>query len=327
MRKIGMKKLLSLIIAAVCVIAGTSGCSAGSATGGRKVLLCTYDLTDTFRNTFAEALKAAATTEAATVEVYEGEATASDQVNRIKKAKSEGFSALVVQPIDASTALQLEVAAGGLPIVFVNNKPDDSVLKSNKYIYAGSNETEAGELQAEWALKKLGNPASMNVVIFKGEQGHSATIGRTKAVKYTLKDAGVEANYVFADYASWSDEVAEKKMKTFLLTGQKYDVVFCNNDTMALGVVKALKESGVDPKDVPVCGVDATKDGCASIANGEMSFTVFQNGKGQGEAAMKAALRLAAGQSITSLEGATKNGLYVWVPFEPVDASNVNSYK
>ena len=324
--KIGIKKLLSLLIVAACVLTCISGCSGSTTSGGKKYLFCTYNL-DGFRTAIMESIKAAAQSEGATLEVYVGEETPSDQVNRIKKAKSEGFSALIVNPIDVSTALQLEVAAEGLPIVFVNNKPDDSVLKSNKYIYAGSNETEAGELQAEWALKKLGNPASMNVVIFKGEQGHSGTIGRTKAVKYTLKDAGVEANYVFADYAIWSDEVAEKKMKTFLLTGQKYDVVFCNNDTMALGVVKALKEAGIDPADVPVCGVDATDDGCASIANGEMSFTVFQNAKGQGEAAMKAALKLAAGESITSLDGATKNGLYVWVPFEPVDASNVNSYK
>ena len=322
------KKIMAVLIAIVFTVSIFTGCGKASAGGsGKKILYCTYDLSDAFRAILTDSIKEAAAAAGATVEVYEGEQTASDQVKRISTAKSEGFNAIIIQAADASTALQIEVAAGGLPVVFINNKPDDSVLKSDKYIYAGSNETEAGELQAQWAIKKLGNPKSMNVIIFKGEQGHSATIGRTKAIKYTLKDAGVDVNYVFNDYANWSDATAAEKMKTFLLTGQDYDVIFCNNDTMALGVVEALKEAGVKPSDKPVCGVDATAEGCASIAAGEMSFTVFQNGKEQGNAALQAAVQLGSGGSIKSLEGASKNGLYVWVPFEAVDASNVNSYK
>ena len=39
-----------------------------------------------------------------------------------------------------------------------------------------------------------------------------------------------------------------------------------------------------------------------------------------------AAQKLAAGESITSLSGAEKNGLYVWVPFEQVTSDNVTQY-
>lgn len=47
----------------------------------------------------------------------------------------------------------------------------------------------------------------------------------------------------------------------------------------------------------------------------------------QGESAVYAAIALATGKDVTTLEGATADGLYVWVPFEKVDSSNVKNYE
>jgi inositol transport system substrate-binding protein len=58
-----------------------------------------------------------------------------------------------------------------------------------------------------------------------------------------------------------------------------------------------------------------------------MDFTVLQSAKGQGERAVEAISIMANGGSISSVEGVTENGKYVWVPFEKVDASNVSSYQ
>jgi inositol transport system substrate-binding protein len=48
----------------------------------------------------------------------------------------------------------------------------------------------------------LKNKGEAKVVLFKGEEGHSATIGRTKAVKQTFNEKGVNAKYVFDDFAN-----------------------------------------------------------------------------------------------------------------------------
>lgn len=63
-------------------------------------------------------------------------------------------------------------------------------------------------------------------------------------------------------------------------TGSPVDCVICNNDGMALGVVEACKEAGIDLGTLPVLGVDATSDGCEAIKNGDMAFTVYQSGLG-----------------------------------------------
>ena len=78
---------------------------------------------------------------------------------------------------------------------------------------------------------------------------------------------------------------------------------------------------------LPILGVDATTEGLDLISQGAMACTIFQPAKGQGEAAVKAAEKLASGQSVASLDGAEHNGLFVWVPFEQVTAENLSQYQ
>ena len=92
---------------------------------------------------------------------------------------------------------------------------------------------------------------------------------------------------MFEDNADWEEGIAEDYFDLFLQTGKQFDAVVCNNDTMALGVIDSCKKNGISG--VPVLGIDATADGCAAIQAGDMAFTVYQSGSGQGEAAVKAA--------------------------------------
>lgn len=324
------KKITALLLISLLVVLTISGCGQGgssaSASGG-KVLAIVTDLNDTFRTSLYDSMVTVGKQKGVTVDVVESGDTVEAQAELVASAKSKGYSAIIIRPADASTALQLNVASNNLPIIYVNSQPDDSSLTPNKYIFAGSSEEQAGQFQAEYVLSKLGNPKTLNVIIFEGEAGHSATIGRTKAVKETLKANGCEANYVFLDYANWSDTEAANKLGIFMKTGQSVDAIFCNNDTMALGTIEGMKKYHLDYTKIPVCGVDATADGCASIAAGEMSFTVLQDAVGQGTAAIEAAIVLGGGGTIADIEYATDDGKYIYVPFTPVTASNVSQFQ
>lgn len=323
-----MKKFLSLALVCLLCINTVTGCSsngAGNRSGTRIYL--TVSQADTFRSSLIEAARKEAESIGAEFVAEDAGGVLETQVAQIKNAVKEGYDVILCNPINTDTALELEEIAEGIPIVFYNSCPDDKRLKADKYIYVGSSEADAGRYQAEYILENSQGKDEINIVIMEGELGHSATKGRTDSLVQALKESGKTINVVFKDTAEWDQEKAKELFNIFLSTGQPYDFVASNNDSMALGVLDAYAENNINPTDAPVLGVDATSDGCVAIEDGKMVFTVYQSAKGQGEYAIKAAAELAKGGSISSIEGATEDNKYVYVPFEKVTASNVSRYK
>lgn len=322
-KKLGI--LLGLAMSVALAFAGCGGDGGAASNKDVKILLVLNQM-DSFRETLVAAARDTAEAEGVQFEFKDAEGSIEKQVNYLKSAKQEGYNVILCSPVSAETVVELKASAGDIPIVFINSCPDEKQLKEGEYVYAGSDEYVAGQFQAEYVLDKLADRQEINVVLLKGEKAHSATNGRTKGVKQTLESSGKTIHYVFEDYADWDQELAKHLFETFLRTGSPVDCVLCENDSMALGVIEACREADIDLNTLPVLGVDATADGCAAIKSGEMAFTVCQSGTGQGEAAVKAAIRFAKGESLDSLEGVSEDGKYVWVPFEKVDSTNVSQY-
>lgn len=324
-----MRKKLGILLSVVMIgMLALTGCGSDSGVASNKdiKILLVLNQMDSFRETLVAAARNTAEAEGVQLDFKDAEGSIEKQVNYLKSAEAEGYNVILCSPVSAETVVELKASAGDIPIVFINSCPDEKQLKEGKYVYAGSDEYVAGQFQAEYVLDKLAGRQEINVVLLKGEKAHSATNGRTKGVKQTLESSGKTINYVFEDYADWNQELSKNLFETFLRTGSPVDCVLCENDSMALGVIEACKEANIDLSTLPVLGVDATADGCAAIKNGEMAFTVCQSGAGQGEAAVKAAIQFAKGESVDSLEGVSEDGKYVWVPFEKVDSTNVSQY-
>lgn len=318
-----------LLLACFCLFscAGSKKNSDASSIDGKgiKAVLTISDGSDTFRATLAKAAQEAAEECGVQLEVLDAAGSSEAQMNHIKEATDADV--IICALCDSGTAQQMEVLAGDKPIVFINSCPDEDYLEKDHYVYVGSDEAVAGGLQAQYVLDRYASKDTLNIAIFKGESTHSATRGRTNANKAVLEASGKTIHYVYEDYADWSSDTAETMFDLFLETGQEVDAVLCNNDNMAIGIVNSAKKHGLKFADLPILGVDATEDGLDSIAADEMACTIYQPAVGQGEAAVWAAVQLVHGDSITTLEGAEDNGLYVWVPFEQVTEKNLSSYQ
>lgn len=324
-----MKRTLSVILVILLCVSMMSACAKSGTVGSKgdvKIFL-TLSQSDTFRKLLGDAAKKTADSEGVKLDSADAGGSVEKQVEQIKKAVQDGYNVILCNPVNVDMALELEAAAGSLPIVFINSCPADNRLKAGKYVYAGSDEKYAGQFQAEYILDKCADKKEINVVIMKGEPSHPATVGRTDALVDTLTASGKKINIVFKDTANWDQKTAQKLFGVFLSTGQDFDCVVCNNDSMALGVVDAVKEKKVNMSGKMILGIDATADGCKAIENGDMAFTVYQSAAGQGESCVNAAIALATGSKTTDLKYSSADGKYIWVPFEKVDKDNVKNYK
>ncbi len=322
-----MGRTMSLWLAIVLIVVTISGCGQNTTVGksGIKIFFSLNEM-DTFRQTLVDSAAEQAAQEGAQFVMEDAQGSIEKQVEQLKKAAAENYDVIICSPVSVDTIVQLKMSAGDIPIVFVNSCPDEKYLQEGKYIYVGSSEQVAGEFQAEYVLDKLSDRQEINVVLIKGPASHSATEGRSTGVKRTLEKSGKQIHYVFEDSANWDTAQAQKLFELFLRTGVSADCVICNNDSMALGVMEACKNSGIDCAALPILGVDATADGCEAIRNGDMAFTVYQSGSGQGHAAVDAAIQLAENKDVKDVEGSTEDGKFVWVDFERVDSSNVANY-
>lgn len=320
-RKVIFTALLILLVSAV------AGCGGQTASVNKDIrIFLSLNAMDTFRQTLVDAAENKAAQEGVEIVVEDAGGSIETQVEHIKSAAAGNYDVILCSPVSTDTIVELKATAGDIPIVFINSCPDDKYLEAGKYIYVGSDEKVAGQYQAEYVLETLANQDEINVVLIKGPKEHSATTGRSNGVKQALAASGKKINYVFEDHADWDTEQAKELFELFLKTDVPVDCVICNNDSMALGVVEACKSVGIDPGTIPILGVDATGDGCAAIRNGEMAFTVYQSGLGQGQAAVDMAIKIVTKKDTKDTEGITEDEKYVWVPFERVDGSNVAQY-
>ena len=273
---------------------------------------------DQFLTSLETAIVNAAKEKGVDLTVFDSQQDVQKQIDHVNTFVSQGYDAIIINLVDASNTEGVMMAAGDTPVVFVNRVPDETYLKEGQTAYVGSNELQSGGLQAEFLTEyfKDKEPKTLDYVMFLGILGQTSTNLRTQSVKEGLEESGFTLNQVFEDTAEFDRAKAMEKMQQFLGTGKEFDVVICNNDEMALGVIEALRAVG--KTDIPVVGIDATGNALDAIANGELSCSIFQNPVGQGAGALEVAYKAGKGEAFEA---------ETWIPFELVTIDNVADYQ
>ena len=92
--------------------------------------------------------------------------------------------------------------------------------------------------------------------------------------------------------------------------GDKIDVIFCNNDGMALGAYQAIVAAGrTVGTDIYLVGVDALPECVQMVKDGTMTGTVLNDHIGQSHTAVDAAVKYIMGEPVET---------YLWVDYQKV---------
>lgn len=301
-----MKRLLLALTATVALTTAASATTIG-------VSMAKFD--DNFLTSVRNAIAAEGKAQSVQVQFEDANNDVGKQLSQIQNFVAQHVDAIIVNPVDTSATPKMTqlAVAGKVPLVYVNRMPEDKTLPPN-VVFVGSDEHVSGTLEGEEIAKRLGGKG--NIVIMEGELSNNAALQRTADIEEMVKkNPGIKV--IQKQTANWSRNEALDLMNNWLTNGDKIDGIASNNDEMAIGAILALQQSGKDPKSYVIGGIDATADGLAEIAKGNLAVTVFQNSTGQGKGAIDTAIALTKGQHVDSM---------VWVPFELVTKDNYKKY-
>ncbi|TCV65923.1 substrate-binding domain-containing protein [Neorhizobium sp. S3-V5DH] len=215
------------------------------------------------------------------------------QIDNFIASKVDGIIVIPVEA-DAGVTISKTVDKADIPMVFANNQPSNVDDLPAKQVFVGSDQIEAGTLQATAICKALGGEGS--AVILMGELGTLVARGRTEAVHNVFKtDECKGIKIVEEQTAAWQRTNALDLVTNWLTAGTQFDAVIANNDEMALGAIQALKASG-SSTNVVVAGIDATQDALVAMKAGDMAVTVQQDPAVQGKDALDAILKVVKGE-------------------------------
>lgn len=238
------------------------------------------------------------------------------QLSQVESFISQKVDAIVVNPVDTAATKKITEAAvkAGIPLVYVNRRPDDLKLPKG-VVTVASNDLEAGEMQMQYLADKMGGKG--DIVILLGDLANNSTTNRTKGVKEVLaKYPNIKVEQ--EQTGIWLRDKGMTLVNDWLTQGRKFDAVVANNDEMAIGAAMALSQAGVDKGSVLIAGVDGTPDGLNAIKKGNMTVSVFQDAKGQADGSIDTAVKMAKNEPVEQA---------VWVPYRLITPQNVDTFK
>ncbi|MCD2183011.1 substrate-binding domain-containing protein [Rhizobium sp. GN54] len=190
------------------------------------------------------------------------------QANALQDLEVQGIDALVILPTDPDPLVNAikEVKGKGTFVSIVDRAPstnDNSV----RDLYVAGNNSALGEVAGKYIAE---NTPDAEVVVIRGLP---IPIDQERQDGFDKGIAGSNVKVLDRQFGNWNRDDAFKVMQDYLTKHSKIDVVWCQDDDMAVGVLQAIEQSGrTDIK--YVIGGAGSKDMIKKVIDGDKMFPV-----------------------------------------------------
>lgn len=292
--------------------------------------VCIYKFDDNFMTLYRQELESyfkslETDTVKYNVTIVDGKGDMAEQTNQVDTFLAQGVDALIVNLVQSSSAATIteKCKSADVPVVYINREPAaEDMAAWDKICYVGADARQSGTYQGEIVrdLPDHGDANGDGVVSYVMIMGDPENVDAQYRTEFSIKaltDAGIQVEELFNQRGDWDQNKGQELAATALSQfGDKIDVIFCNNDAMALGAAQAIEGAGrVVGENIYLLGVDAL-DECVEMVNaGTMTGTVLNDHVGQSHAAVDAAIKYINGELIGSAADASN---YVWVDYQKV---------
>ena len=249
------------------------------------------------------------------------------QFGQVDAFVAQGVDVMIINLVQSSSANDVteKARAAGIPVVYVSREPGEEDMGAwDKICYVGVNLRQSGTYQGEIVrdLPDSGDADGDGVVryaMIAGDPECSDFSYRSDFSIKALRDAGIVVEELFHQRGdgdrSKGRELAADALARF---GAAVDVIFCNDDAMALGAAQAIKDAGRSVGgDIYLVGADAAPEALSAIIAGDMTGTVRNCPIHLSHATVGAAIKYAYGE---------QNNTYIMVDHVKVTAGNASLY-
>ena len=323
-----MKNLAAMLTAGAMMIGMLAGCGGSSSTGteaagsasgsdsadgGYKIALIQQHQTNAFQIAVTEAAEAKAAELGVELTILSADQDAATQITQIEQCVSEGFNAILFEPVDPDGLRDAAKAAADAGVVVINivSSCTDWEDAGISAVSCGNN-VKAGENEMQHVADLLGGKG--NVAILTGPAASSDALDRLEGYENILANYPDMVQVVSPADCQWDTAKAQATVESWL-SAYDLDAIVCENDGMAVGAGNA---AGAD-SGIVITGLDGTPDGYEAIKDGRIVGTVAQDGGAMAANGLEAAVTLLDGGSLESNVLITDS---VWI-----DASNVADYE
>lgn len=349
-----MKKILTLALCAVMMLSVLAGCGSKTDTpantdtpaqnepaapaentpdapeAGGTIGVCIYQFTDAFMTTYRNALQEILEGKGYKVTTVDGANDQAKQNEQINTFITQGVDALIINPVMTSAADQIiaTVKNAGIPTVLINREPTaEQMAVYDKLVYVGCDAAQSGTMQGELILDTankgdINGDGKVSYIMIQGDPENIDAQLRTEYSVKALTDAGVEVEQLNLTRGDWMRERGQEIVANDLAQfGEQVEVVFCNNDDMAIGALQSIQAAGRKVnEDIYLVGVDALDAALNEVKAGNMTGTVLNDAVGQATAAVEQMELLLGGKTYASGEQS------VYVDYVKVTPDNVADF-
>lgn len=317
-------KFLALLLTCAMVLTVLAGCgskdtpapaeeSKPAESGTYKIALIQQHQTNAFQIAVTEGAQAKAAELGVELTILSADQDAATQISQIEQCVSEGYNAILFEPVDPDGLRDAAKAAADAGVVVINvvSFCTDWENAGIAAVSCGNN-IKAGENEMQHVADLLGGKG--NVAILTGPSAVTDALDRLTGYENILANYPDMKQVVAPADCQWDTAKAQATVESWL-SAYDLDAIVCQNDGMAVGAGNA---AGAD-SGIVIAGLDGTPDGYEAIKDGRITGTVAQDGGAMAANAVEAAVTLLNGGSLESNILITDS---VWI-----DASNVADYE
>lgn len=199
------------------------------------------------------------------------------QIEQIDSFVNAGVDLLIVSPNRMKTISPAINRAyeRHIPVVLFDRKTD-----TNKYTaFIGADNFNVGKDVGAYVVKHMDGRGK--IVVVNGLKGSSASIERSEGFMSVInKHKGISV--VGVAYADWTQDKARLAMDSLLDSVKDFDLVFAQNDRMALGARQAIEARGLK-RNIDYVGIDALPNsggGMECVSSGVLTATYIYPTRG-----------------------------------------------